>query len=1065
MMIKRFSLMSLMLVTLAPGLLLGACLSQGDVGIAPAAPANTTVRMDFYDKPLPSIPLPNDVATRYDASSPTGRRINASLLAPTHLEQRVRTLLDEVDGWGIFMPISIPFTGPLDVQSVLDAHRDLDYDLTDDVVYLVNVDRGSDRFGDYYHLDLGNGNFPVTLEQVDGYWKNDSRGHTLSLMFEETDEDLNGNGVLDPGEDTDSDGVLDVANYLPGKSPAREDLAGRADALMTFYEKETHTLLIRPLMPLDEQTTYAVVITKRLKDAAGESVGSPYPGINHHSQTAALEPLAEVMAKQDIGLDDVAFAFTFTTQSLASTWQVVRDGLYGYGIQGHLATEFPDEPAGFEVLRDVNFPGFEDIKNPHIMYYEDWAGSMELIGSTFLGADEASEFKTKLLDAQKYVDFHVVGYFDSPQLFERFDETGKLLPYNQQSWPSTLHSKRVKARSERVYFHMTVPRKEISVRGQGKPAPVVIMGHGYTGNRFDAVTMGGYLAKHGVAVVGIDCVSHGLVLSDEEAVQAEQIMGLFGLAPLMNVVTQFHRALDLNNDASPDSGGDFWSSYLFHTRDVVRQSALDYMQLTRILKAFDGTKRWNLDLNGDGENELAGDFDGDGVVDVGGDAHIGFTGASLGGIMAAYVAAVEPNVTVSSPIAGGGGLGDIGNRSIQGGVREAVHLRVMGPLYVATGSADSGEMTIETIIPDLNDDATRTLTSVSGVSVSDVVIADNLVNHERGCGVVWDDAGTLRVRVAVASDEGDATSLRFYPAGSLVLGSTECELNEGATAYRTVETFERAVTFQNVLHNQGEPLSALAEGLGLRRGNPEIRRFMALGQMVMDGGDPAAVAPYLQTNPIHYANGQTTGAHILVVTTGGDMNVPTNTGISVGRAAGLINYLDADERYKGTEHEGKSQLQVLLDSHQAESIEAFKRYTDSSGKGVLMDVENFSQGLDPWGDEIKRLDPPLRAGFYEKDLLGGYSAAIFPFPQPSGQHGFAMPGGFLDMHRDACTASCAEGEDCGCAEIGYEGHFDIGNYMFNMMGRYLATNGQELLDDVCMSSDDCTWIPAIPEER
>ena len=188
----------------------GACLSQGEIGIAPAEPAATTVRMDFYDRPLPTIPLPNDVATRFDADSPTKRRINASLIAPTYMEQRVRRLLDELDGWGLFMPISIPFTGPLDIQSILDGHRDLNYDLSNDVVYLVNVDRDSDRFGDYYHLDLGNGNYPVTLEQVGGYWKNDPRGHTLSLMFEETDEDTNGNGILDPGEDSDCDGVLDT---------------------------------------------------------------------------------------------------------------------------------------------------------------------------------------------------------------------------------------------------------------------------------------------------------------------------------------------------------------------------------------------------------------------------------------------------------------------------------------------------------------------------------------------------------------------------------------------------------------------------------------------------------------------------------------------------------------------------------------------------------------------------------------------------------------------------------------------------------------------------------------
>ena len=130
-----------------------------------------------------------------------------------------------------------------------------------------------------------------------------TQGAGLSLFFDETDEDLdgdgildpgedlNGNGVLDPGEDlnenglldppedTDADGVLDKPNYLPGMNPARDDLPGRADALMYFYERESHTLIAQPLEPLRERTTYAVVVTRRLLDADGEPVGSPIPGL------------------------------------------------------------------------------------------------------------------------------------------------------------------------------------------------------------------------------------------------------------------------------------------------------------------------------------------------------------------------------------------------------------------------------------------------------------------------------------------------------------------------------------------------------------------------------------------------------------------------------------------------------------------------------------------------------------------------------------------------------------------------------------------------------------------
>ena len=84
-------------LTIAAAAFTLACLGQEPEGIAPATPADTTVKMDFFHRPLPEIPLPNDLATRYDASSSTGRRINASLIAPTSFEAHTRQLIDETE--------------------------------------------------------------------------------------------------------------------------------------------------------------------------------------------------------------------------------------------------------------------------------------------------------------------------------------------------------------------------------------------------------------------------------------------------------------------------------------------------------------------------------------------------------------------------------------------------------------------------------------------------------------------------------------------------------------------------------------------------------------------------------------------------------------------------------------------------------------------------------------------------------------------------------------------------------------------------------------------------------
>ncbi len=1030
---------------------LAGCLSEAPQGLSRIDPAATTVGFDLLHRPLPEIPLPNDVATRYDPTSATGRRINASMVAPTSMERRVREQLDQLDGWGVLQPITIPFTGPLDVGSIVDLkggrtlHSDPNYDFADDVVYLVDITPSSPDYGKPVALDVGNGNYPVLLEKLE-YWKNDPRGDTLSIFFEEHDEDTNGNGKLDRDEDTDADGVLDKPNYLPGRRPAADDLAGRADALMTFYERETNTLILNPIVPLRERTTYAVVVTRRLRDAAGEPVGSPFPFVNHESQTEALKRLPDVLPA-GLKMSDVAFAFAYTTQSFSSHWVAVREGLYGEGVQAHLGRDFPADVAGVARVLD------RDVPNPHIVPAEVWKRPFGIINSQIRGIDANSDAIRNVNEAQDYVDYLAAWTFESPQLFERTDADGNPLPLDAQSWPPDLDRVAAKARRETVHVLMAVPRKEVSARGEGKPAPVVLLGHGYTGNRFDAATFGGWFARQGLATLSIDCVSHGLELDPDEEMLARTLLKGFGLEQFGNAVLT-GRAFDQDADGRADSGADFWTAYLFHTRDVVRQCALDHMQLVRILRSFDGQRRWSFDLNGDGQPELAGDFDADGQVDFGGDGFIGMSGGSLGGIMSTVVGALEPNVQAIAPIAGGGGLGHIGLRSQQGGVREAVILRVMGPLYVATVDAATGTTAVETIVPSLNNTATRLLGHVEGVRPGDTMIVENLVNGRRGCGYV-DAEG--RARAAVDSDRGDRTALRFYRGRQLVPGSTECELVAGATSVVTVDTFLEPVEFEGATIEKGTPLAALAEGLGERRASPGMRRFLALGQLVLDGGDPATYARHLLLEPLEYPRlGEKTGAHTLVVTTVGDMNVPASSGLTVGRAAGLIDYTKDDPRY------GVPPNQVLLDNYVAEAVHTYGRFRDAAGEPVHIDVENFSGGDDPWGDTVPRLDPPLRLNFAATDRLGGRSAAIFPYAVPTGQHGFAAPGEMTDALREACRAACAEGDDCGCDTArGY----DVGAFMFNMIGRFLATGGAELRDDACQSADACAWIPPPPPDR
>jgi len=1033
---------------LTAGLVLTACDMGAPEGLAPTDKAATTVKMDFFHRPLPDIPLPNDLATRYDASSATGRRINASMIAPTGFERTLREMIDQLDGWGVFQPITVPFTGPLDINSILAGHRDADYDPSNDVVYLVNVDRDSAKFGQLTALDLGNGNYPVVLEDTDKYWKNDSRGNSLSLIFEEANEDTNGNGVLDPGEDTDADGVLDVPNYLPGHNPAPDDLAGRADALMSFYERQTNTLIVRPMEPLDERTTYAVVITKRLLDADGQPVGSPFDYINHTAQNDALKPLPEVLPA-GLALKDVAFAFTFTTQSVKSSIVAVRDGLYGVGAQSHLATDFPAELLTLEDMRDPG-PG---VTKPKLMYGENWLELLPVLGEAFLGFDDNSAETQSAITSARYVDYFVVGSYNSPQLFSREDENGDFLDYNRQAWPPDLDRVAAKATAEKVYFTLAVPRKEISVRGEGKPAPLIILGHGYTGNRFSVFELGAYLVKRGFAVLAIDGPSHGVSLSEAEHTTAISLFKAYGLEVGGKAILS-DRAFDQNGDGVKDSGSDFWTSYLFHTRDVVRQFALDYMQIIRIIRGFDGQNNWAFDTDGNGQPNLAGDFDGDGVVDVGKDSPIYMTGGSLGGIMSMVMGGVEPEIRAIAPIAGGGGYSDMGFRSRQGGVPEGFFLTgVMGPLYVGTRNADTGAMDLETIVADLNSREELPITSVTGIKTGDILVVENLTNGERGCGAVAADGS---VRAAVATDKGDLTRLVFYGNGAYVLPGTICEITDGAMI-TSVDTFDHEVSFQGKTTAAGSPLAALGHGLGKRRAHPGLRRLRGIGQLVLDPADPVVFAPHLMRDPLYFAGTDTqTNSHALIITTMGDMNVPASSGITYARAAGIIDYKTDDPRF------GKPMNQVLIDNYTAEAVHKIPRYTDSAGNPVHMDVENFSAGNDIWGDSVPRTSEPLRIGFDTQDPIGGQSAAIFPLTNPTGQHGFDAPGKMTDRVRSKCIAECAVEGTCSCASMT---SYDIGSFMLNMIGRYFANDGMQIDADLCLSRGDCSEHKQPPPHR
>ncbi len=357
------------------------------------------------------------------------------------------------------------------------------------------------------------------------------------------------------------------------------------------------------------------------------------------------------------------------------------------------------------------------------------------------------------------------------------------------------------------------------------------------------------------------------------------------------------------------------------------------MQATRVLRAFDGVRRVKQDLNADGiADDIAGDFDGDGIPDVGGpNVAITTSGNSFGGVLAMVHGAVDPNVTAAAPISGGGGLFDIATRSAL--VPDSVLEQVFSPLVVAIPAS---------AIPKKNDDpqtrcggedrsirlVVNDLTTSREIEVAclrpdeldanKTVVVANVRNKEKHCARTGADG---RFRIPIPADIGDRLDIQIYEAPDAVVSYKGCELLPNAVAGRRIDKFEQAATKPAILPDEantcerayegwdldpalgcqqyrgtwfpvGSPLVAPQEGLGLHRQSPEARRLFNLVQAGLDAGDPVSFAPYYALRPALDPNGVPLPPRAVVAfNTAGDPMVPSASGYTFARAAGAVPFL------------------------------------------------------------------------------------------------------------------------------------------------------------------------------
>jgi hypothetical protein len=767
------------------------------------------------------------------------------------------------------------------------------------------------------------------------------------------------------------------------------------------YEVATNTLMIRPLFPLRPETTYAVVLTRHLLGRDGEPVRSPFDGVNEPSQTHALAPVPGFVKG---GAEAVAFAWTFSTQSLTRDWSALRRGMDGEGPLAWIAQDFPPLITNLTDFTDLPpLPG-ETAPEPDgrpdgpLVLDAAYLNRILKLAEPFIPGGVA-------LEPMQSVDYVVLGTIRSLD-FRRPDDGGIWVDESAGT---------VDAAPFDLPFLLAIP---IETEDHKPPFPVVIHSHATRTSRLEAALIAEHYARRGFAALSVDAAGHGPITGDvlaqfelgnvfspsqisflagavgrfllgsdydAKGKSLEEILLDFDGNPVWRVVATEGRSVDEDGDGLMQSGDGYLVPNSFRLGSSGRQTVLDNMMALRLLRSFDqaALPTGFDDLEGVSTDDirkraLLGDFNADGRIDVGGpDATFSATGISLGGFHTALMMAVEPNVTTAVPIVSGGNLADLMAQTSLTDATDPIFAQAYGPAVVGCPTkTEAGEPTI----------------ALTWSFWSQRCRDETLIEHAR--------------------EQGGLPFVPVVPGGTAVLENPRLQA-EGGAAYAEDAHHEAPITehggFQiavatdigdtlvlTLLDASGEQthraeLTAVKPGLGRPRNTPRFRRLIDLAQIATDRTDPVAFARYLFKEPLD----GTPPKNILHVVAVGDRIVPFPGSLSFDRAAGLLG-LDEEVALERT--------QAFID------------------RGAVADLSKPYWDVDGWLGDSDHLGPlpPI-------ETASGKSAVRFAT---------------TNNHEYITT----KGEKDG---------LDWGSFHRGMYFRYLESGGKEIVDDLCVIDDSC----------
>lgn len=359
------------------------------------------------------------------------------------------------------------------------------------------------------------------------------------------------------------------------------------------------TLVLLPLKPLQESTSYMVVLTNSIKDKSGKAASSPSAYLLAkatqslaNTSYAALEPLRQLIGTQEaaavgkgVAKARIILSWTFTTQSVSPVLQAAAAQTKAGKMM--MSPALGTTKTFSSLLRGkanvhagtLAVPYYLNAKEPLTSY---WQGA----GKTYL----------------------------------------------------TRYNPKPKVKStQTIPVLMTVPNAS-SIVGATPPAtgwPVIIFQHGITRSRLDMLAIADTLADAGFAVVAIDLPLHGIT-DTTNPLKAD-------LNPISSKDVERTFNLDLRNNSTSASGADGLidssGSYFINltslrtSRDNIRQGISDVMVLRKSLAGIQSASPIPLDT-----------------------AKIGFVGISLGAMVGTGYLSQEATSTPATLAVPGGGI-------------------------------------------------------------------------------------------------------------------------------------------------------------------------------------------------------------------------------------------------------------------------------------------------------------------------------------------------------------------------------------------------------------------------